>query len=435
MIKSSAMEEPVRASPIQALLFALSLAGYPLIAILPTFFNIDTQRITIPYRAFVLFVSAVAIFILVRNRTKIFKSKFWFYFLTFWCLYGCRLFYELVLADNMLRFKPEEYLLFTFGITLLPAIVFAFPTNAATLKLARQLTFVIAVSALVGNLAVGWEAIFTSGFSRFNTEALNPVSFAVLGSLTILIGLTNILADPQPTGRSIILKNMIRTTYFMGIGLGLVVIFVSGSRGPLLATGACAAIMLGVSLRENIRNAVVVVPIAFIATIVMVIFGTEAITTGTLFARFRSFATLEDQSDTDRLDLWQGALSQFLESPMLGSGLEEQSFLYYPHNIPLEAFMATGIIGGICFSIILVWSLYRTFALLKLPAQYSWVAVIYLALAMMALFAGSIWGAGSLVHMMLAVMAMPVGTKISKRFKLTQSQMRATPKGQTCAEY
>ena len=46
-----------------------------------------------------------------------------------------------------------------------------------------------------------------------------------------------------------------------------------------------------------------------------------------------------------------GAVNQFFESPVFGSFLEEKIFKEYPHNLLLESFMATGILGGLLFVI------------------------------------------------------------------------------------
>ena len=202
-------------STLQALVFALCLSGYPCIAIFPALFEVETRIFTIPYRAFVLGISLIVFFHFFKQGVRVFTGKyFWIPLLLFWAAYSFRLFYELVLIESPLGFEPEDYLLFTYGITLGPAIAFMFPAHNRTLNLARSLTFWLSVLALAGNMVVGWETIFLSDFSRFSSEALNAVSFAALGSVTVLISLTNLLADPQPTGRNVIAKNFVRAVYF-----------------------------------------------------------------------------------------------------------------------------------------------------------------------------------------------------------------------------
>ncbi len=392
-------------SKLQAFLFALSLAGYPLIAIFPVVFGVDTQIFTIPYRAAVLSLSLLALFFMVRSGTKLFVSKFWIAFAVFWLLYSARIAYEALFAQHDLGFAATDYVLITYGVTLIPAAIFAFPPNIWTLERARQLTFFMAVAGLIGNLATGWENIALEQAVRFNTEALNAVSVAALGSIAVLIGLSNIIADPQPTGRNVVYKTLIRTIYFLGIVLGLVTIYLSGSRGPLIATGISAMLLLWISSRENLRKAAILALIFIAITTAVLVYG-ETISSGALFTRLSSIATLEDQSDTTRLELWQDGTIQFLESPIVGSGLEEKNSQFYPHNIPLEAFMATGLIGGTCWLIMLVMALISALRLLKLPAQYSWIGVIFIHLSLMSLLAGSLWASASLTHLMLASMAL-----------------------------
>lgn len=397
-------------SKLQALLFALSLAGYPLIAIFPVVFGSDTQLFTIPYRATVLFLSLLATYFLLRAGARIFVSKFWIAFAIFWVLYTARIMYELLFAQNDLGFKAADYVLITYGVTLLPAIIFAFPPSIAMLERARQLTFFFAVSGLIGNLATGWENVASEQIVRFNTEALNAVSIAGLGSIAILIGLSNIIADPQPTGRKLLLKTLVRAVYFFGIALGLVTIYLSGSRGPLIATGISSSILLWTSSRENIRKTGILALIFSFMAVTVLMYG-ENITSGALFTRLNGIAALEDQSDTIRLSLWQDGVDQFLESPITGSGLEEKNAQFYPHNIPLEAFMATGLVGGTCWVIAMVIALASAVRLLALPAQFSWIGLIFIHLALVSLLAGSLWGSASLTHLMLASVALWTSSK------------------------
>src|SRR5260221_2725896 len=173
-------------SKLQAFLFALSLAGYPLIAIFPVVFGVDTQIFTIPYRAAVLSLSLLALFFMVRSGTKLFVSKFWIAFAVFWLLYSARIAYEALFAQHDLGFAATDYVLITYGVTLIPAAIFAFPPNIWTLESARQLTFFMAVARLGGPPSPGWGDIYLEQAVRFNTEALNAVSVAALGSIAVL---------------------------------------------------------------------------------------------------------------------------------------------------------------------------------------------------------------------------------------------------------
>ena len=63
----------------------------------------------------------------------------------------------------------------------------------------------------------------------------------------------------------------------------------------------------------------------------------------------------------------------------------------YPHNLVLEAFMATGIAGGIAYLVLICFMLLACFRLLSRSKGYEWLALIAIYYLVAAQFSGSHW--------------------------------------------
>jgi len=108
-----------------------------------------------------------------------------------------------------------------------------------------------------------------------------------------------------------------------------------------------------------------------------------------------------------RLLLYQDTLEQIVQNPLFGSGLEEKYSRFYPHNHILEAFMTTGVLGGLCF-VILCWvTIKRSFLILQKEESYGWIACLFIIYFVHGLFSSSIIDS-SFWYSMMAVYAVPI---------------------------
>ena len=111
----------------------------------------------------------------------------------------------------------------------------------------------------------------------------------------------------------------------------------------------------------------------------------------------------EEVSTIGRLDLYSSAWNLFLDNPLFGAGLEDPTFGGYPHNVVIEAFMATGFAGGVAFVIGVVAMVYAAFVVIRELPLYAWMALIALQQLLSAQFSGTLiqsttmWGAMALM--------------------------------------
>jgi O-antigen ligase len=79
-----------------------------------------------------------------------------------------------------------------------------------------------------------------------------------------------------------------------------------------------------------------------------------------------------------RIELMQNAWSQFLDAPAFGSALVELKSGFYPHNVIIESFMATGLPGGMAFTVLVVATSLAALRISWSNSPIAWVGLIYL---------------------------------------------------------
>jgi O-antigen ligase len=107
-----------------------------------------------------------------------------------------------------------------------------------------------------------------------------------------------------------------------------------------------------------------------------------------------------------RTTLVLSAIQQFADEPFLGSSLVEKNSGEYPHNLIVESFMATGVVGGIMFVAVLVIGLNSAVRILRFQPTAIWVALIFIQNVIGAQFSGSLWGSYQFWCFALAMLAL-----------------------------
>lgn len=131
------------------------------------------------------------------------------------------------------------------------------------------------------------------------------------------------------------------------MALSLLMVLLSGSRGALLATMVGGSIYLLIDNRFRARNVLAVGSFGILVFAVMISteLGQRAVD---MFESRIVHQTIEQQYMSGREDLYAAAYELGLESPWFGQGLSGFTSILginYPHNIVLELFCETGIVG------------------------------------------------------------------------------------------
>ncbi|TIP81095.1 MAG: O-antigen ligase family protein, partial [Mesorhizobium sp.] len=158
--------------------------------------------------------------------------------------------------------------------------------------------------------------------------------------------------------------------------LCLIVVFAK-SRGAYIA--GAGALLVYVLLLKGSKRVFAVCGAFAIALVVLASSGVELI--DVVIARLQTINVDADQSTMIRSQLFAGAWSQFLESPVFGRYAVEMRFNFYPHNIYLESLMAVGALGSLPFAAHIVLALRSTVGIIrsgKFPLAAVLAAVLFI---------------------------------------------------------
>lgn len=346
--------------------------GFPVVAAAAGVIGTGSTAISITYRAITAIV-AVALMIFARRTYRLngvgvtLVASY-----VFWVLYLARIAHETSVNPFGLAREPIIYWTFAVGSCFVPMTALAFRTRQ--IEPDRLLTFFLggAILVIVASLLVGSTMSLSSegaqfDAGRFGLESLNPISFGHMGATAALLAYWAI--------RSLKLRwNTL--LYGACFALGIYAVIVSASRGPFIAM--ISGILFVEIARPRATTALVVAMLA--VCVALMGFDVYLIDdlTGTKFVeRLMDAVTVSGGTDLEREISFHGAWEQFLRNPMTGDALEERITGFYPHNIVLEALMATGVVGGGALLVAIGMGLKHCVTLLRAQTGYGWIAILY----------------------------------------------------------
>jgi O-antigen ligase len=135
-----------------------------------------------------------------------------------------------------------------------------------------------------------------------------------------------------------------------------------------------------------------------------------------------------DRSASMRIELMTSAWHGFKAQPLFGSGFEERTSGYYPHNVVVEAFMATGMLGGVIFLLLIAMTLRAALRLMLARDSQSWLAVLCIQYLVAAQFSGALYASMPMWGLMCATMSrhVAVGRANLRTVRPNADQARAS---------
>ena len=355
-------------------IFILSINGYPLVALISTILNLDSQALSIPFRAI---VSSLVFLGLVTKarfaRPTINQLCFWLFII----IYLFRLLWDFIAGDVP---QVQQALSVYLFIVVLPSFAAGqllggrLPEWACSWYLGLLGGIICLLASAMRTL--GWGAEQTidpiATVGRLVFIALNPITLGHVAVTTLICLLCLISYRPNYPTRILCVAIAIISLYCL---------FLTGSRGPLVALAVCSIVYSYNS--KNMRLAVLLsVPL------LVGLAGPEVL----FLSRFASMDV--DPSSLQRLQIQYNALQQFFEHPVLGSAYIDVVTGEYPHNLFIDAAMSMGIIG--LFSLALL--LYRAslVAWNQLKHGQTLIPLLCVQFLVASQFSGSIWGSAQL---------------------------------------
>ncbi|MDN3636690.1 hypothetical protein QWY85_18625 [Neolewinella lacunae] len=281
----------------------------------------------------------------------------WF-LLVFWLIYGLRLVYDVQITD--LVFKGDKLKLygFAFGNCLLGAIATLLTFRFAPIQFARSLfTWTIGL-ACVGVLAgviyqyqsinpaeIAARARFTiDDGSEHGRDVLNPITISLTGELFAVV-----IAYLFLRGRLTLIRTLWALPLFIA---GILVMLLGASRGPLLGTifMLMTITLIQVLYTRKTPLNLLWMSIIFLCTTFGIGYWISTSLNNTQIVALNRLQKMAETQVVDPRELqWASAIEQFQKYPIWGDRYLERVFDFYPHNVYLEAPMATGVIGSFWF--------------------------------------------------------------------------------------
>lgn len=283
-----------------------------------------------------------------------FRAAAWL--LIFFTFYGGRLLFDVVIGNVLYIGQSKLYTLaYFFGLTFLPAIAISLNLKKEDSALLHRWLFIAAIIAnasilfYISNEGVLGSADAFSG--RFEvqgelqgTTVINPIMVGLMGAILVAytVGRLGTLALSTPW------QQAYHGALLMAGGAN---VLIGASRGPALALGLTLALTFFLLVRGSagalglkLRGKLWVYGGALIAAVIyLMLTRSESIF---LFARFTSmFDSSAGRAVELRDVIFDQAWHDFLSEPVFGYSYMTSGG-YSPHNIFLEALMATGVVGS-----------------------------------------------------------------------------------------
>lgn len=373
---------------LQAFALAAVVAGFPLVAAFSQVIEWPSQPFSIAIRAVTgVFCSILIILPISRAR----GGRWWSLVLActgFWILYALRMANDTLYNSYSLFYDPSSYWVWAIGGSVVPLFGLArakFQFSDAGRYFTWCFTFVFAASIMaVPNLSTTVQSDYGAYDSgRAALLALNPISLGHLGVQLILLAMWALFLRPGAK------TDLAKFIFIVALLLGGYLALVANSRGPLVSLVAAMAIAVLVSnLRSKywILGMMLMAAAAFVPIITLVdqIGGTQ------IYDRLLGTSQLDEVNTLARIELYRSAWAQFTKFPLTGYGLEDPVFGGYPHNLIIEAFMATGLFGGLLMLAIFMLTMLAAHRVLRMVPQYGWLSLLVIQQVVAVQFSGTI---------------------------------------------
>lgn len=354
---------------------ALSVSGYPLAGMLSTYWEINDDRLTVPFRVLVVILAACA---LLQARARSRFSALSGLLVAFWALYLIRLLWDAYIADVP---SADTALLAFVVAVLIPVVAVSISARVWDDRNAAYCFMTTGALVCAAGLFFWLSGVLDLAYyeetGRLGFEKVNPISMGHVGCTTALVATVHYFYVPGG------LRHRIIALVCAALGLALLVL--GASRGPILAF--VAALASYVVLSGTWRNAWVLFGTLYAAMTILAFADIDSL------LRQLRFATELDELDLsslERLSHFREAFEAFEQSPILGHSALLPISGGWVHNIFLESLMAL----GVCGLLLLVALCIRSFLASAAAIRTSQIVVpmLFLQFLVAAQFSGALWG-------------------------------------------
>jgi hypothetical protein len=332
---------------------------YPIGASIVAFSGLSSTPVNIGIRAIFTLVAVYLIFIWVLNENKklMLNTGLWF-LVFFWLLYATRILYDLSQGVKFATYANEFIYGFTFGNILLPMFAIILWMKNVDTSIIPKIVYPIFILANISVIAILSYQMNGLDISVFLTRAtvtsnaddenignalINPITIGYYGELLILTS----------TFRLVFFRESNTILSIVTLLLGIGVLILGASRGPMFSCILILLFILFYRYKLSKSRAVLTLKVLLLAATIIIIYqfllsDSVNLEDFTMFNRVTDFYNeRQNQIQEERDIIFNAAWNDFIENPIFGKQfvLGREWGGGYPHNLPLELLMATGIVG------------------------------------------------------------------------------------------
>ena len=341
-----------------SLLIALLCYAYPLQVFIISVLKLgNSTPINIAFRSAYVFLSIFLIFSeSLKKEVKVYKYAH-ISLLFFWIIYGIRLVYDIEIRNIVFLENAFYVYSMAFGNVLIPTIAIILIHKYIKIKtLVQFIAAMIAMSniAVLYMLAQGETGIslllFLERATIYHNDiaVINPISISMVG-----LNLSSLMLAFLLFFKSSLKAKLLGV--FPLFMLGTFNLIAGGSRGPMLYFFIVLLIALFLYLNDRKYIFTRFLRLLFYFSIFIILLLPKIVSfvnnnNIAIVSRLITFSENREAGIKEERDAsFEGALQQFLRSPIIGDAYLGEIDNFYPHNILLEMLMATGILGAIFF--------------------------------------------------------------------------------------
>lgn len=379
-IKNKALQFLAGNPFLVALTFALGMCLFaPTLALASQTVGLsDSARFTLPYRV-VQLGAAGLLLVTVWHQGRWRMNGFFVAGTVFWAMYIARVFSE-GLRDGVIDNRTWlSFLGFCLVAVIAPAFSAGFRYTQKESEAAfKTLFFFLGLSGAIllivfrEQIGVGYRKATYEGFA--DDDVISPLTFSYTGAHLVCLSIYRIWRRDRMSTQ---------TRIWVGLSLlmGAALLVVGEARNALVSIAAVFVLLLtvapkGGAKRRGNRWAVVLGSILFAGTLYAALAFMQTSFTERISTLIEESQARDENAGSGRLGIWTRGLAQFRESPWIGCGIKEEVVQYSAHNLYLESFMATGVLGGTIVLVLAFWGVVKARRLLRERPALGWLSVL-----------------------------------------------------------
>lgn len=352
-------------------IICMMIFGFQILIFIPVNLKLPLLPFIISFRAIYLALSLFIIFVSLSKQKDIRLNLVSILLLGFWVLYAIRVVVDIGFKDLNEYAIPSQskfyFYSYIFGSGLIPAL--AILISAKFIDFKRDFWLIILFSFLqtlvfIIVLSSSFDSI-TEEMLKYRTEIvsnkgkggtyLNPITMGRFGAVSIISFFCIFLLFKN----SQLLLKYIGGFLFVS---GMFFITLGGSRGPLISAVFGLMIILFYYFGKNKIHPKLFLKWFFGILSLVIIIGYKIapnIDYKDYAILYRIIDNTSKKKKEERNLAWESAWAQFKSAPITGDQMFDKYSRQYPHNVILESFMATGLIGGLLFTFCFMFSFFK----------------------------------------------------------------------------